>query len=85
MVKEKPKYRLLVPRYRETLREIRQMEWDEEDAYSSDLDVDMTNESEFEIKEVKINFAVLIPDDHKFKKQFDIYMENICSGSGSVK
>jgi hypothetical protein len=44
MVFEKPKYKLLLAKYRETLKEIRDIEIAEIEAYTSDLDIDLTND-----------------------------------------
>ena len=68
MVKAKSKYKILLPRYKAILKETRDRERREEEAYTSDLDIDLTNESSFEMQELKINFAVLVPQDHKFIK-----------------
>jgi hypothetical protein len=56
MVKDKPKYKLLLPRYRDILIEIRELKRKEEEAYTSDLDIDLTNLDEIDVKELKINF-----------------------------
>jgi hypothetical protein len=67
----------LLPRYRETLKEIRDQQRQVDDAYTSDLDIDLTTDQEFNISELKINFQVLVPTDHKYFKQMKLIFSNI--------
>lgn len=53
------------------------MKWAEENGYTSDLDVDLTNDREPEVEELDINFVVLVPEEHKYNRQFTIYFQNI--------
>ena len=55
-----------MPKYKQTLKDLRDRTRKEEETYTSDLDIDLTNESSFDMQELKINFAVLVPQDHKF-------------------
>ncbi len=67
----------MLPRYRETLKEIRDQQRQVDDAYTSDLDIDLTTDQEFNISELKINFQVLVPTDHKYFKQMKLIFSNI--------
>ena len=64
---------------------MREQQWAEEDAYSSDLDVDLTNENDFNIKELQVNFKILVPEDHKYIKQFTHYFKNIEDGNAKAQ
>lgn len=83
IVKEKSKYRLLMPRYVEYLKELREDEHQEKLALSRvlDLDIDLTSDKEVQIEELKINYNILVPPDHKYAKQYKIYYDNITKGS----
>ena len=80
MVQEKSKYSILLPRYRAELKEVRQCLREDAEAVCSDLDVDLTNENSFDVQECKVNFSVLFPSDHRFKREFQKFFNNITEG-----
>jgi hypothetical protein len=57
-----------LPRYRKELLEIREIRKQELEEQSSDLDIDLTSEINFDMKEIKISYQVLVPNDHKYQK-----------------
>ena len=65
-----------MPNYREHFREIRDILRKEAAAYSSDLDIDLTNDKEQDVHEIKINFRA----SHRFYKQFNQFFDNINEG-----
>ena len=48
------------------------------------MDIDYTNDIELDVKEIKINFRVLVPLDHKFIKQFNTYFDFINDGKFKI-
>lgn len=57
-----------MPKYTKHLKEIHKQWQADEDAYTSDLDVDLTAESEVNVENMKSNYKVLVPDHHKYHK-----------------
>jgi hypothetical protein len=75
------KYKILARKYAPHMEELKQLRKQEDEAYTSDLDIDLTFESEINVDLMKKNFLDLVPDSHKYYKQFKLYFENISDGA----
>lgn len=53
MILKKPKYNILMPKYRAELRELRAIKKMEDEAYSSDLDVELSLDAEADVNKMK--------------------------------
>jgi len=72
---------MLLPKYTKYLDEIVKMKQEAEDAYTSDLDIDLTLEADVDVDLMKNTFKQLVPEDHKYFKQYTTFYESICSGT----
>ena len=53
---DKHKYHLLLPKYRKVLLNMRERRLNEEDAYTSDLEIDLTEDKTFNKQEMQATF-----------------------------
>jgi hypothetical protein len=67
-MEKKDKYKLIAPKYKKEMKQIKDLKYQEENAYTSDLDIDLSFESEVNVQNMKSNYNILVPDYHKYIK-----------------
>jgi hypothetical protein len=58
----------LIPNYWKELKELKEIKRAEDEAYSSDLDVELTTETDVDVSKMKKNYRILVPSNHLYFK-----------------